>query len=167
MRKMIFRMYCSVPTAAVLPWTSHGGSLTAEEAPLVEQALRKDFDLSDYVWKNRVLLAFAPSRTAEPLTSLRRSWMAQIDEVAERDLMLVEVLQDSDSRAGGDLLSASPVASLRNRFAIEPGRPTFILVGKDGTVKLRSTKIRMQQLFEVIDAMPMRRADMLRNGSSL
>jgi hypothetical protein len=51
---------------------------------------------------------------------------------------------------------------LRQRFHIEPGGSTFILVGKDGTVKLRRPSVRLSNLFEVVDAMPMRRAEMRR-----
>jgi hypothetical protein len=38
---------------------------------------------------------------------------------------------------------------------------TVILIGKDGTEKHRTnTLLQMQELFTIIDAMPMRRAEM-------
>ena len=42
---------------------------------------------------------------------------------------------------------------------------TFLLVGKDGTVKLRRGQVRLSDLFDLIDAMPTRRAEMSRQSA--
>jgi hypothetical protein len=138
-----------------IPVTVAGPSTAEQDRP-------GEFELSDHVWKNRVLLAFAPSRADEAYALLRDEWGAQGDGVADRDLLLVEVFEQGESRAGDVGLPASTAAELRSQFQVEPGVSTFILIGKDGTVKLRRGQVRLSDLFPVIDAMPMRRAEMLR-----
>jgi hypothetical protein len=125
-----------------------------------------DFALSDYVWKHRVLLAFAPSRAADSFKRLRHSWDARRAEVAERDLVLVEVFENGESWIGRTRLPGSTSANLRQQFDVKVGRTTFILIGKDGTVKRRQPDAELTELFAVIDAMPMRRAEMRMSGRS-
>ena len=51
------------------------------------------------------------------------------------------------------------------KYCIEPGSFTVILLGKDGTEKFRTSEILpTQKLFALIDAMPMRQAEMKRNN---
>ncbi len=55
---------------------------------------------------------------------------------------------------------------LRSAYRVSPGEFEVLLVGKDGGVKFRSRKIvPPQQIFRLVDAMPMRR-DEMRNRSS-
>ena len=58
------------------------------------------------------------------------------------------------------MLTAASADKSRNEFKVEPGTTTFVLVGKDGTEKLRKAKIDLDEIFEVIDAMPMRKREM-------
>lgn len=138
--------------------------ITVEEPSTVAIDLRGDFDISNYLWKNRMLLVFTPSLANTPYSNLRRMWVEQSDAVAERDLVFVEILEQGESRAGGMRLAASTAAKLREQFEVDPGVATFILVGKDGTVKLRRPDVRISDLFDLIDAMPMRRAEMRQNA---
>ena len=54
----------------------------------------------------------------------------------------------------------------REKYGVDAAAPfMLILVGKDGGEKYRSQKVtKPQQLFHLIDAMPMRRAEMRRAG---
>ena len=57
-------------------------------------------------------------------------------------------------------LDAQTAAALREKFDSPPGRFTVILVGKDGGVKLmRYTGTRLNDIFALIDAMPMRQEE--------
>ena len=50
------------------------------------------------------------------------------------------------------------------KYSVKPGVFTILLIGKDGTEKFRSTSIvSPQKLFALVDAMPMRQAEMKRN----
>lgn len=53
--------------------------------------------------------------------------------------------------------------SLLKKYTITHPQFTFILIGKDGGIRLRSTKvIPKEQLFALIDAMPMRQDEIKR-----
>ncbi len=67
-----------------------------------------------------------------------------------------------------DLVVLTGTPGMARRFGL-PSAPgfAFVLVGKDGGVKLvRRTFVSRRELFALIDAMPMRRAEMGRRGSS-
>ena len=53
---------------------------------------------------------------------------------------------------------------LNKKYHIKEGSFTVILLGKDGTEKFRTEEILLpQKLFAIIDAMPMRQAEMNKN----
>ena len=53
-----------------------------------------------------------------------------------------------------------PAAALQNTYHIPPDSFSLILIGKDGHEKDRwSEPVDMQEIFSVIDAMPMRRQE--------
>jgi hypothetical protein len=138
--------------------------ITVDPVSTAGEDLSVELDLSDYVWKNRVLIAFAPSNSAPSYAALLKSWRAEREAVAERDLLLVELLEEGESSVGEVRLPLSTPTRLREQFGVQSGQTIFILVG-DGTVKLRRASIRLSDLLEVIDAMPMRRAEILRKSS--
>jgi hypothetical protein len=58
-------------------------------------------------------------------------------------------------------------AALRERFDVAPDRFAVLLVGKDTTVKRRSDQpVEMASLYQQIDRMPMRRAEMRRRSGN-
>ena len=69
--------------------------------------------------------------------------------IKERDIKITIVSKD-------DLLN--------KKYHIKAGSFTVILLGKDGTEKFRTDEILLtQKLFAIIDAMPMRQAEMNKN----
>jgi hypothetical protein len=119
-----------------------------------------DFALPDHRWKNRIVLLFTPSREEKAYQDFHRVWNARGDEVSDRDLLLVEVVEEGESRVGNKLLTESSAAKLRSDFRGKLGATNFILIGKDGTQKMRNASVQLDKLFELIDAMPMRRREM-------
>lgn len=117
--------------------------------------------LSGLTWEKRVLLVFAPDdrdveyqRQGEILETVE-------DGLLERHMTVIRVLADSRLSVDDRAREAS-VASFYRRFDV--GRDAFrvILVGKDGTLKLdRDDAVTSDALFALIDAMPMRRSEML------
>ncbi len=97
-------------------------------------AAKGEPDLREHIWRHRVLLLEAPS--PEDADHRRQSaWLeAAAAGVRERDLVIL----------------TRPAAAFRVR-----------LIGKDGGVKFeRSVPVGVPELFALIDAMPMRRAEM-------
>ena len=118
-------------------------------------------DLSQFQWKNRLLFLFAPNNSHSLFDGLQKSIAAQQEEVADRDLVIFEILESGTSRMDTSDLDPQVAQSLRDKFDVSPGRFTVILVGKDGSVKLnRQEQTRLEDIFGLIDAMPMRREEM-------
>jgi hypothetical protein len=121
-------------------------------------------DLSEYHWKNRLILLFS-SQADNPLyqqqTDLLRADQPGLDE---RDLLIFSVLSDrvvSETATVG----VERATKLRERYRVDENSFVFILIGKDGSEKMRSdTLVTRNELYALVDAMPMRREEM-RNGN--
>ena len=121
-------------------------------------------DLHVYRWKKRVLLVFAPSRAGAALTQ-QQQWLAEhLEGCVERDLEVGYVIEQGAGVLGARTLSPADVARLRTRFDVPSGEIHVLLVGKDGGVKLRADRlVAPQELFALIDAMPMRQQEQRTN----
>ena len=65
-----------------------------------------------------------------------------------------------------EALESNGVRRLSERFGMVGGRVAVVLIGKDGGVKLRREgEIDLDEIFERIDGMPMRRNEMRRSQS--
>lgn len=118
--------------------------------------------MSVYKWKKRPLLVFAGSDTSKSLAEQRRIIANSRGELADRDVVVVWIV---GSNATAELGKAPTLtaAGLRARYGIGAHEFRALLVGKDGTVKLSSTKaLEGSALVSTIDAMPMRRDEMRR-----
>jgi glutathione peroxidase len=133
-------------------------SANPETTPHPEQP--REVNLADYAWKNRIAIAFIKSRSDANYADFRREWNGRRAETSDRDLLLFEISEDGESRLEDTIISPASAEKLRNEFEVEPGTTTFVLVGKDGTEKLRKSEADLDELFEVIDAMPMRKREM-------
>jgi hypothetical protein len=119
-------------------------------------------DLGQYHGKNRVLLLFSLSPEHPAYQALGRELQEQAGGVRERDLVVFHVLEAGKSFRNSQEISPTGAKALRQRFRIEPGAFTVVLVGKDGGVKLkRTTKVALADIFGLIDSMPMRQQEML------
>lgn len=105
-------------------------------------------NLSDYQWKNRILLVFGNEKNEELIEKQRAIFNAQESELKKRDLI---VFVNPKSRG---------MVKLSNGANFE-----VILIGKDGSVKKRKTELMSTDgLFAIIDAMPMRQSEMKGNN---
>jgi len=81
--------------------------------------------------------------------------------VLDRELMVLEIIEQGQSRAGNQLLSEKSVQAIRKRLGVQAGTFQVLLIGKDGGVKLRSREpVSVNDLFGLIDSMPMRQQEM-------
>ncbi|MEO1280704.1 MAG: DUF4174 domain-containing protein [Pseudomonadota bacterium] len=116
--------------------------------------------MENYLWKSRPLIVFAPSASHPKLNKQRQIVSAAQTGMKERDMVVIYVVGASTTASFGSPPSSSADA-LRKRYRV--ARRTFrsILVGKDGGTKKASSKpLGPRQLFQVIDAMPMRQQEM-------
>lgn len=108
--------------------------------------------LEDYKWENRLLLVFAPddnnSNFVEQLDVIGKNARG----IKERDLVVWELAPTGKH--------AVQRKELLVKFDVEESAYTLILLGKDGLEKYRSNKpVSMEEIFRVIDQMPMRRQE--------
>lgn len=121
------------------------------------------FQMQDLRWKKRVLVLYASSaddtRLKEQLARVARS-RAAFDE---RDMELVVLLETKGSRVGTQAITSEAAIALRKQLRFEPGAFGLRLVGKDGGVKQRAgVPTDMNELYALIDSMPMRQSEMRR-----
>ena len=125
--------------------------------------------LSSFVDHNRVLIIFAPTSEDTRFRDQLALLMHHGAAMKERDLLLttsVVHLEPGSSinyqiLLGDSFFADGEQSATRKRFHIAPGDFTVLLIGKDGGEKLRRhTPITIQQLKEIIDAMPMRKDEM-------
>ena len=126
------------------------------------------FSLDAHRWKHRVLLVFAAS-DQDPRLEQQRTLFAREDAAfQERDLLLLELVgteQGAIRRFGQQettqSMSADAVEQMRDRFTVPLDTFAVVLIGKDGTEKVRfEAPAKPQAVYERIDAMPMRQREM-------
>ncbi|WP_339715638.1 DUF4174 domain-containing protein [uncultured Kriegella sp.] len=122
-------------------------------------------ELQDYKWKNRLLLLFDQSNETPALISQWHQFTNLKTECSERDLKLLIITNNSvflDNTTKAD--AALDTQSIRARFGISEHFKGIVLVGKDGGKKLQEKfEVNPLMVFELIDGMPMRRAEMRNN----
>ena len=112
-------------------------------------------------WKNRILVLFSPTESDPSFRLQKKDLASSAEGVLERDLMILEILEHGESRAGSQVMSGKSVQDIRKRLGVHTGPFQVLLIGKDGGVKLRSSEpVSMKDLFGLIDSMPMRQQEM-------
>ncbi len=119
------------------------------------------FSLEQYRWKYRVVVVSAPAATDEELAKVQADVAATAADFEDRDLVLVTLLEEGVSTAGSTRITPAHAASLRTALGIRPGHFALRLIGKDGSTKFsRGSEVALSEIYDIIDAMPMRRREM-------
>lgn len=114
--------------------------------------------LSEYAWKNRVLIIFGKDGNAlvERQTEILKR---QENELADRDMVVLRV-SENDVRTVYGVAKQIDGRKLLQEADVADDTFSAVLIGKDGGVKIRSNKVVSEvEMFEIIDRMPMRRAE--------
>ncbi len=120
--------------------------------------------LDKYRWKRRLLLVFAPVKPHPNLVVQRRRLKEAAAGLKDREVTVVEVVQDSVF-VDGNLAIELNAKNLRKQFDTTIIEFTVLLIGKDGEEKLRRDEpVQAADLFKTIDAMPMRQQEMRQRG---
>ncbi len=103
-------------------------------------------------WQNRVIVIFAAEENDPKLKEQDGIVGSNREGFTERDIKVFRIVGES-----------ADAQSLRQKLDVA-GRPfAVVLVGKDGSVKLRKyDPLRAENLFKTIDKMPMRKEEMKR-----
>ncbi len=119
-------------------------------------------DLENLRWKYRVILIFA----REPYMSNALNNLAELKaEIEERDIAWF-VLGDNTLHTNydGNLEDKLREELMDSYFTPVPAETAVRLIGKDGSLKSRSSDLDLEATFGLIDRMPMRREEMRRRN---
>nr|WKN35556.1 DUF4174 domain-containing protein [Tunicatimonas sp. TK19036] len=129
--------------------------------------MAQDIDiLGDNRWKNRVLLIYADS-------DLSTEYQQQLQEIEghrkginERDIIVYSIFHQQIVASEGKIEDKRAAQALRQKYSISNSQLTIVLIGKDGGEKLtQKGLLGAEQLFGVIDQMPMRKEEMKESQS--
>ena len=139
---------------------------TGRLAELVASEVEATGLASSLEWNERVLvMAMSNNLDADASHQLGR-FLACGDALATRELRIVQLMGTRGGRLAGRALSSDQVDGLRERWDLAPRDWTLALVGKDGEVKERwSGPVTPEEVFSLIDRMPMRKQEMRERGS--
>ncbi len=137
-----------IPFAAALSMMV-GGAQAADNPLLAERG------------RSRPLVLVAPSDADPVAADFTASIAAPAARaaLAERQVVVFRVVGGRGEREGRPLDPAATEAFLAELGARASGPATILLVGKDGGVKLRGVRLRLDDILAAIDAMPMRRQE--------
>lgn len=110
-------------------------------------------------WQTRPVVVVVPQENAPLLAKVRAALQepALREGFRERDMVLFTVVAGQGRRNGEPLGAARTAALLKALDLDAMGPATFILVGKDGGVKMKEgPEVDLQAVFAEIDRMPMR-----------
>ncbi len=113
--------------------------------------------IESLAWKNRIIILYAPADDDKALLTQKKILAEQKKGTQERDLVIIECI--------GEDLTMEDKGYVARHFDHDLGEFGVWLIGKDGGTKLAKTKpVGTDKFFGLIDAMPMRRAEMKRDG---
>ena len=123
-------------------------------------AMTSDAWFESVRWKHRLLVVGGDDDACDRQTELA---LESKDGFLERDLIVVRLLEDNAAMVVGETAVLPESELFRRRFAISDEAFEVVLIGKDGGVKeRRRTVFETEELFGIIDAMPMRIREMRR-----
>ncbi|WP_106147791.1 DUF4174 domain-containing protein [Flagellimonas meridianipacifica] len=103
-------------------------------------------ELNEYRWKNRLIVLVSEESNAPKAKQQLKLLNQNNKDLLDRDIVLLQRGPGSQ-----DLL----------QFSIAPNFQGILLIGKDGGLKLKKPFIvAPQKIFDSVDSMPMRRAEM-------
>ena len=105
--------------------------------------------LKDHLWKNRVIITFSASAKEPERLALQKQMEEKACAFTDRNLVHIDLLQGSED-----------FDEMSQQFAVSSSGFQLLLLGKDGGIKLRSSTASLEDIFSLIDTMPMRRKEM-------
>lgn len=119
--------------------------------------------LKSLQWKNRVVIIYSNQSNDVDYQNQFALLKEQEEELVERDVIVLSVFEEG-RKAGGASLAKGWGKPIYEQYFSSDNNFQLILIGKDGGLKFKNSQItNIQELIEVIDRMPMRKAEMKKN----
>lgn len=121
--------------------------------------------LEQFKWESRVLLIFAKDSDSNIYQAQIESLKSHQEGLTDRDLVILSMFDQGCSTLDGNYIDDKSAERIRNKFSDRKETYSVFLVGKDGGVKLHKHQLlSVDELFSVIDKMPMRQREMRGDG---
>lgn len=122
-------------------------------------------DLNNHRWQDRLILIFGDNPSQAAVQIQLKQLNAKPAALSDRNLLLYQIYQQEGQTPSGQPLTSKELKAFRKKFNIEAGTFAVLLIGKDGGVKMKKTSVvDPRSIFDLIDSMPMRQAEMRRKG---
>lgn len=103
-------------------------------------------ELSQYKWKNRLVILVSVDLESESISKQGKHFNADKKKMTEREMLLLRL---------------SPKSEELETYNIAQNYEGVLLIGKDGGLKAKyDFVVAPSVLFELVDSMPMRKAEM-------
>ena len=117
--------------------------------------------LEKFQWENRILILLSEDINSDEMQGQLRLFEGQENELEARKLLIVLVSPAELSTMPESTYPGLSPGKIYDRFKQSDARLEHVLIGLDGGKKLQGElAISTKQLYAVIDAMPMRRAEL-------
>jgi hypothetical protein len=125
---------------------------------MVQSSFSQTKSLSDYVWKNRIIILSDSDNYFENAKTALKTITAYPKELNNRDIILF-------LQTNGKLYNEKiQLTEIETSTKIPKNFKGYLLIGKDGGIKAQEPyPIQPETIFTLIDGMPMRRAEMKSN----
>ncbi len=114
-----------------------------------------------FEWQNRLLLVFAPDADDPRLRRQDEILGAVGAGLADRDMRIIHLRPGAPVTVDGIAFATPAAADIYRDFDIDTSEFAVLLIGKDGTVKMKNNEPpAISAVFDLIDSMPMRQLEM-------
>lgn len=121
----------------------------------------------DYLWQNRVLVVFSPHTRTPAYAKQVNEFIQSQGGFKERQIVTWFIVSGNQVVVNNKQLPQLSTPPLYKHFSVNKDEFKVLLLGKDGEVKYKSDKFtESQEIFKIIDAMPMRQNEMQKLDSS-
>ena len=111
--------------------------------------------LEKYLWKNRVIVTFSPNKNNTERNYFLNSINRNLCEFNSRNIIHIDFIFNEKNQ------EIEKFESSFENLSLSTSEFRLILIGKDGGIKLNSRKISLEEIFSLIDTMPMRQEEMI------
>ena len=111
--------------------------------------------LKKYLWKNRVVVTFSPSKNNTERNYFINSINKYLCQFNSRNIIHIDYIFNEKNQ------EIEKFESSFENLSLSTSEFRLILIGKDGGIKLNSRRISLEEIFSLIDTMPMRQEEML------
>ena len=109
-------------------------------------------DLSNYRWEKRLVILVSPDLDSHLIREQLLLLEKEATELEERDMLILKIPPNSEAL---------------DKFKLRESFEGVLLIGKDGGLKSRyDLLVKPKTLFDLVDSMPMRRAEMRKGNKN-